>query len=330
MFNFYKLQKLIENSNNISININDFKQKAYKKIKDFIEDYKDKTEKLSLLQPNINLIKNKLKDYPKINELVSALESSNKNLIKILVRDCYNYLMSLNFEDRYKVFDVYRHISDIEDKLSNRELNEEDQYKYAKEQVKKTYRNMSIVKDMIENALGRMEYNGSSITINPTYYPDNAEEFIPDSSAGDVVVGSNKNGLFSFILENNKLIIDDILEAEDDDFFSNDFEKQDYYNLISALQNPNEIKKEIIITLYTARPAKDREFYSNTNYLPANIFLSNSFSHVDGLAGDFGDDERRDIYKIRINSKYLVKTLDGPIKYYMVIKDAPVESIELY
>ena len=104
-------------------------------------------------------------------------------------------------------------------------------------------------------------------------------------------------------------------------------EKQDYYNLVDYLQNPN--KKEQILTLYTARPVKDRKFYSKTNYLPAGVFLSNSLDHVDGLASDLSSSDRRDVYKVRINSKYLIKTLDGLIKYYMVKNDSPFERISL-
>lgn len=331
MNTFYKTLILLENSNNITINIDSFKKLAINKIKEFIKDYKSESERILELKPDLELIKNKLKNYPKINQLVLAIIKSDKNLLKSLRTDLYNYIKSLSSEERFEIFDVYRHINDIEDKIFGRDINEEDQYKYAEKQIKKTYENMLIVKSMVENALGRIDYNQSNITIIPNF-TESSEEFIPDSSGGEIVIGSNKNALFSFFLENNKLFIDDIIEAGDDDeyFFNSELEKQDYYNLISSLQNPNQTKKDIILTLYTARPAKDREFYIKTNYLPANIFLTSNFSHADGLASDLGGDERRDIYKVRINSKYLIKTLDGLIKYYMVIKDAPVESIELY
>jgi hypothetical protein len=331
MINFYNLNKLLENSNNIIIKIDGFKKRAYQKIKEFLDDYKSKTQRLMSLEPNLNSIKEKLKNYPKINELIIAIEKQDKRLLRSASSDLHNYVRSLSFEDRSDVFDTYMHVGEIEDKITGREINEQEQYKYADEQIKKTYNNMSVVKNMIEQSLSRIDYNNSEVTIVPSL-PESYEEFIPDSSAGEVVVGSNKNALFSFILENNKLIIDDIIEAGEDDeyFFSNNLEKQDYYNLISVLQNPNQIKKDVILTLYTARPVGDREFYSKTDYLPANVFLTNSFNHADGLASDLGGDERRDIYKVKINSKYLVKTLDGPVKYYMVVKDAPFENMNLY
>ena len=186
------------------------------------------------------------------------------------------------------------------------------------------------IKNNIDNAISQSDWNGSMVTIYPLV-ASSEEDFLSPSVSAEVKVG-NKNGDFQYWKQGEKFIIEDILESDEEEsnyFFTNNEEKQDYFNLISQLQNTN--KKEQILTLYTARPVKDREFYSTTNYLPANIFLSNSFSHVDGLAGDLqGTEERRDIYKVKINSKYLIKTLDGPVKYYQVIKNAPVQSMSLY
>ena len=63
--------------------------------------------------------------------------------------------------------------------------------------------------------------------------------------------------------------------------------------------------------------------------LPSNIFLTNNYNHALGLASDLGHNEIRDIWKVRIDSKYIIKTLDGPIKYYQTVSDAPVISMEL-
>jgi hypothetical protein len=186
------------------------------------------------------------------------------------------------------------------------------------------------IKNKIDQAISNLDWNGSKVTIFPIYNSSD-EDFLSSSDSAEIKVG-NKNGDFQIWKQDEKFTIEDILEADEEEseyLFTSNEEKQDYFNLISQLQNPN--KKNQILTLYTARPTKDREFYNKTDYLPANIFLSNSFNHVDGLAGDLsGTDERRDIYKIKINNKYLIKTLDGPIKYYQVIKDAPVEYIGLY
>jgi hypothetical protein len=186
------------------------------------------------------------------------------------------------------------------------------------------------IKNNIEKAISQSDWNGSTVSIYPLI-ASSEEDFLSPSISAEIRVG-NKKGDFQYWKEGEKFIIEDILEADEEEsdyFFTNNEEKQDYFNLISQLQNPN--KKDQILTLYTARPTKDREFYSKTDYLPANIFLSNSFNHVDGLAGDLqGMEERRDIYKVKINSKYLIKTLDGPVKYYQVIKDSPVQYVGLY
>ena len=87
-----------------------------------------------------------------------------------------------------------------------------------------------------------------------------------------------------------------------------------------------------ILTLYTARPVEDRDRFQNTKTLPINLFLTSSLDHATGLADDLSTKGgRRDVYKVRINSKYLTQTLEGSVKYYMVRKDnAPIENISLY
>lgn len=115
-------------------------------------------------------------------------------------------------------------------------------------------------------------------------------------------------------------------------FFNNQQEQIDYFNLIKELKYPGSSSKTgNFLILYTARPKKDRDIYYNAKTLPANIFLTNSYSHAEGIAFDLSEkDEPRDIWKVKINEKYLIKTLDGPIKYYQVIKDnAPIEYIKL-
>ncbi len=123
--------------------------------------------------------------------------------------------------------------------------------------------------------------------------------------------------------------IDDVLEGGDEDFFTSNEIQSDYFNLIEKLKNPNGIKEKIL-TLYTARPKKDRKIYLDATTLPLNIFLVNNADHAEGLSHDLGNNEIRDIWKVRVSNKYLTQTLDGKIKYYQVTKNnTPIISIDL-
>ena len=325
MKTFYQFLENI-NSSLVKVNIENLKKTLTKKIEEFFNDYEDKTEKLKSFKLDLNYIKKELKDYPKINDLILKLSNSDQDWQDNL----WNWQKSLPSEDRYKVFNVTRYLWDYLDSISDRRIDKKEYYDLLNQVLEKTNQNMIEIKNNIEKAISQSDWAGSAVTIYPLV-SSSEEDFLSPSISAEIKVG-NKNGDFQYWKQNNKFIIEDILESDEEEskyFFTNNKEKQDYFNLISQLQNPN--KKEQILTLYTARPIKDREFYSKTDYLPANIFLSNSFSHVDGLAGDLqGTEERRDIYKVKINSKYLIKTLDVPVKYYQVIKDAPIEYISLY
>ncbi len=325
MKTFYQFLENI-NSSLVKIDIENLRKILTKKIEDFFIDYENETENLKKFKLDLNYVKKELKDYPKINELIIQLSSNKKDWQD----DLWNWQRSLSSEDRYKFFNVTRYLWKYLDSLDERTINKKEYYNLLDQVLEKTNQNMFVIKNNIENAISKSDWDGSLVTIYPLT-ASSEEDFLSPSISAEIKVGT-KNGDFQYWYQDDKFIIEDILESDEEEsdyFFTNNEEKQDYYNLISQLQNPN--KKDQILTLYTARPVKDREFYSKTNYLPANIFLSNSFNHVDGLAGDLqGTEERRDIYKIRINSKYLIKTLDGPVKYYQVIKDSPIESINLY
>jgi hypothetical protein len=78
--------------------------------------------------------------------------------------------------------------------------------------------------------------------------------------------------------------------------------------LINAIRNPNTLKQPKVLTLYTARPVEDRQIYEGATEIPSNIFLTSQYSFAEGFAIDNG----RDVWKIRILNRYLVKTMDYP------------------
>lgn len=327
MKTFYQFLENIS-SNLVKIELENLRKLLTKKLEDFFTDHEDTTEELKSFKLDLNYVRKELKDYPKLNELIIHLSTKPND------NSWYDGLRvwqkSLPSEEGYQVFNVIRYLMKYQDSLEERKIDKNEYYKYLNEVLEKTQSNMMEIKSNIENSISRIDWNGSIVKIFPLHHQTD-EDFLSPSISAEIKVG-NKNGDFQYWKEGERFIIEDILEADEEEseyFFTNEQEKQDYFNLISQLQNPN--KKDQILTLYTARPAKDREFYSKTDYLPANIFLSNSFNHVDGLANDLqGTEDRRDIYKVKINSKYLIKTLDGPVKYYQVIKNSPVEYIGLY
>ena len=328
---FYKFLKnkyfLLENVNSfVQINLEHYRKSCIRIVEKTLEEIRSRKESLKSFKLNIDLIKDGLKNYPYLQQLLNSINNGK------WMNSLWKWYRAQPPSLENNTFEAMRHLSNYYESLEKDEgLNEKEYYDYANDSIEKTKAGMEIIKQEIERAINNLDWNGSKVEIRPEM-GDSTEELLPISdNSASIIVG--KNGLFSLFKENNKFQIDDILELEpdeDDEFFNNAQEKQDYYNLISQLQNPNRIKSDKILTLYTARPVKDRNFYNNTNWLPSNIFLTNSFSHADGLASDLSSGERRDVWRVRINSKYVVKTLDGLIKYYQVIKDkAPIEDISL-
>jgi hypothetical protein len=185
--------------------------------------------------------------------------------------------------------------------------------------------NMQNYKNIIIEAIGRINnWNNSIIRIIASPATDYSNRLTFEAT-NHAIISFGKQTYFSMSQDEGKIEIDEVLDADDEEFFPSSEIQSDYFNLINEIRNPGVNSKEKMLTLYTARPKSDRNFYLNSKTLPKNIFLTNDYDHAEGLAADLGGE--RDIWKVRINSKYLTQTLSGKIKYYQVTtKDAPATS----
>lgn len=228
---------------------------------------------------------------------------------------------------------------------------EHPQYPYSQEEGKQdiqriiqtTTQNMQKLQTLLQQTISRIPWNGSVVTINVTRPPSdflNKPDFLKPVTDAYISVGNptsfNTTAEFTiFADEENagKIEIDDILDAGDDDFFENKQTEQDYFNLVRELKRPGSVKSSKTFFLYTARPIQDRNLFMNATTVPPNIFLTNTYDRAEGIAMDLaGSSKIRDIWKIRIEEKYLMITLDtGREKDYQVIgnQQVPVKSIEL-
>ena len=225
--------------------------------------------------------------------------------------------------------DLSDYESKIKDEIYSYDYEEEDANRYVKELVQKTQENMAEIKNKIQNAINQIpNWTTNTITIQarPSYYGTRVSAEASDFA--EIIFGPKENHVsFSLSYHENGIHIDDILEGGDKDFFTNQLMQNDYFTLIDELRNSGKKKKDKILTLYTARPRKDREQLLANKTLPINVFLTDSQEHAEGLAIDLsGGQGTRDIWMVKINSTYLTKTLDGPVKYYQLTKEhAPME-----
>jgi hypothetical protein len=159
-----------------------------------------------------------------------------------------------------------------------------------------------------------------------------------DPGVFSVQVGTKRGVNFTVFInrDTGKITqVEDVLEGGDLDFFHGpeglELGKA-YFDLIKEIQHPGSSSQGKEITLYTARPVKDRHQYAGASTLPPNLFLANDVDHVLGLAHDLGGGAQRDVWKVKINTRYLVLTNDaGRVKYYQIVgaKAVPVKGLEL-
>jgi hypothetical protein len=320
---------LIESSFNISISY-DRVTAALKAVAEKHIDYiLDRETEVQQFNPQIfnQQIKSTLRNYPLIKNLLNSLESKNFRYIWDQQTKLRKWIETRPRDEYKNLRDLLKKISTYTDYLIPNPSAKQDVENALNQSIEGTKINMEKIYHMIESAISRIQmWNNSTITI-VAEAPQN--EYGTILEPGDMAEISVNNASFILFLSPEGIEIDDVLDGGDEDFFSSAAMQSDYFNLINELKNPGSTSKGKTLTLYTARPVKDRNQYLSTNSLPSNIFLTNDYNHAAGLASDLGSNEIRDIWKVRIDSKYITQTLDGPVKYYQVTSNAPVVSMSL-
>jgi len=211
--------------------------------------------------------------------------------------------------------------------------------------IEVTQKHQLLRTEIIKEAIKRIsDWHGSRVILQPHYFKNSwhdyrlyaSDPFEPVLSTNVTLIAPNQqyeHPEFTWFSDNE---IDDVLDVGDTDFFENlPGLQSDYYSLIKELRNPGSTQqKGKVLTLFTARPIRDRSRYLNATTVPVGIFLANQPGHVAGIAIDLADSNQpRDIYKIRIYSQYLILSQDlGSLKYYQTVgnQEVPVIAINLY
>ena len=348
MFNWlYKIASLV------SVDTEGYESEVLQYFQDIADRHASRQQELEGYAPNFDILRQDLIDvgYTDPDSALNILKSDGfwdqetYRQLMSLYRSISNIYYELPPEDpkRYQVErlkDNIRKIQDVKEQWSftHQEANEEASRVIAQSKVR-----LNKIAGLISNAIKNIpEWQGSEIKISPIVSSDavlSQRDYGSAISSAEVSVGgaTSWGSSVSFTLlcdweEENiaKIEIDDVLEGGDSDFFEDNKTQIDYFNLINSIRNPNRKNTEKILTLYTARPAKDRQLYLDSDRIPTNIFLTNSYENAFGLSLEYSE---RDIWKVRIRSKYLIQTLDSPRdKWYQAVSSGetiPVESITL-
>lgn len=186
--------------------------------------------------------------------------------------------------------------------------------------VRATRATMTTLRDRILHDLAAAEvpWLGSKLRLTPHFVTENALER-PETSAS-VAVG--RYASLTLFRDEDRLVVEDVLETGDRDNFDTSTQEADYFVLVGALRHPAP-QRSRVLRLFTARPATDRARYDRATTLPSGIFLTTSYDEAEGYAREYGP---RDVYELRIESRYLIQTLDTPrTRNYQTV--APQEGV---
>lgn len=346
-------QKYLESrkvNSKVSVDMHGYPERLTQVVTDLAHSNEERNKKLqafSLDSKKIEQLLDSLK-YPYTNKMLVLLAGKNIQKISAMQKHFQNWYKTVKNPNAWKTeIEINRILYNYKSKLMGpSEFNVPQMQELIKELAQKTLENMQKIKMIIEASLQRMDnWNGSEIVVKPNIPFQNTQEFnwLEPVEHAMIYLGTYKDApSFSYFTENGKIEVDDVLEAGDDDFFKNPETQHDYFNLVRELQAPYSTStKTKLLTLYTARPIKDRKIYQKASrdsalgkaFIPSGLFLTTNSYSAAGLAHDLGGNEVRDVWKLKIDSKYLIQTLDAMNeKQYQIIgnKEIPVKWIELY
>ena len=248
----------------------------------------------------------------------------------------------LDDEQQEKLYGMRRTIMDFHEQDKEEKTADEIKTDYLeswKKTLNQSLENAEKAKKLVSSAISRIEGWGNTPVIIELPKKTERDDWYDPNGTLSVKIGKGRRAPDFTLFINNETgnfeDIGDVIEANDPDFFGDPIQQKNYFDLIAELEKPGSTKKPgKKLRLYTARPVKDRRLYTNAKKVPVGIFLTSDPDRAMGIAGDLsGREKRRDLWSVRIDSRYLVKTLDtGRIKDYQVVgghKTVPVFSMEL-
>jgi hypothetical protein len=330
----------------ITVNLGEYKSKLWDYLQDLMDFTIQEHARVTSSPPNAKLLAKRIEaEMGGPSELSRAVASMDEDALQEAQSDFLTLSkLEVPGESRDDMWDrmarrrtIQRDIWDLQKYLSSLSDTEprdiENEYQEWREKaVSKTEAQAKNVVQQLTAAAGRSpDYETWPVEVHP-YFDKEREGLVPGTYEVKVGRGSFNSPSFTlFVSEDGKITeVEDVLEGGDTDFFRTPKGQSDYFNLVNELRNPGSSSKGKVITLYTARPIRDRDRYEGARDIPANIFLATPLDEAEGIAADLGSNEVRDVWKVRVDTRHLVKTLEsGRVRHYQTTDRTPVQSMEL-
>lgn len=325
----------------VSVSTEAYERSVWARVQQILNYGDEKRQRLQTYTPNIANIQSVLAkyNYPSLPQLMAALQSGNGEQVEEFFLDLSqfhrNISKQMGWQGTDDLWTVYKELRDF---VEHAEMQAPEYEPYSMQQaqtdlaplLQQTRANMQKIAQNIQEAISRIsQWHGTPVLVEASAVDKDWNVFSDAMDYATIELAPTGDGMnpnFTYFQADGKVEIDDILEAGDTDFFTDPKAQSDYFNLVKEIRSPGSTGKGgKVLALYTARPYKDRRMYMEAQEVPSGLFLTNRYDSALGLASDLqGGEPRRDVWKIRIDSRYLVQTLDGMEKQYQIVGDGMV------
>ena len=300
-------------------------------LKGYLDELRDSAivhqKSLKTHPPDEKAISRVLEGIPGVNpKLISAVKNRDGDAISELDHELFEMSMEAlkkDFEEYQKIRDAMKEVMALRESLFDEQSEESIEKSYLESyqtNLASVRKQGGVVSKTVQESIGRLvSFHTYPVTLSASFDPDRSLDKAPGGY--EVTLGHHHLGFTLFVTQSGTIgEVDDVLEGGDEDFFHDPQEQADYFSLINEIRKPGSTSKGSRITLYTARPVKDRSRYEDATSIPVNIFLASTEPEAYGLARELGGNEIRDVWKVVMNSKHLVQTLNaGNVQHYQTV-----------
>jgi hypothetical protein len=333
-------------SPDVVVDLKKFQQAVHWQLMDYMEDSLRRRERarstLFDLPAAIHRLEPFVGQTPEVRKGLRGGELTERELTK-LVKDALDTQSKMlkdpnaDFDATQVIFDVIRELMDYRDAVTETDDDVRASYERSERNiVDGTQALGEEVARQLRDAVKRVEIPlPGRIYVRPMF--DEREPPTDPVHAYSVEIGKGHlpPSFTVFVDARGKIDqVEDQLEGGDTDFFHDAPTQGFYFDLIKELEHPGSTARPgRLLTLYTARPTKDRKRYERGRDVPVNVFLTTDPDRAAGIAHDLGSREVRDVWMVKIQERYVVPTLQtGRLKDYQTVgagKTVPVKDMAL-
>ena len=216
-------------------------------LQQYLEERAEKLSNINMSLPVLEKIAEDLKEYPRIGLIIRLINDRDKEALSREFEGLWEWYRNSgrSLDSRGSVMlimDFMESLGDISQGYSPDRAEER-----FNEVVSQTEQNMEKIEHIVRDAIARVPFwHGYPVVIKARARQSDMlrdrNDFAPTENASIILeTGTRYPPDFSLFMDEDQVIVDDILEGGDTDFFTDSASQADYFSLVNEIRKRNRV-----------------------------------------------------------------------------------------